>query len=186
MRGRGVRERAQRVSRHRCECEVDDSASCGRAGRRPHRVSGSRSERQGADSASCGRAVFDNVGSNASGVGRFVGSQHCLRGQPRGARRGEVALGVRQSTRTARRRQPDLRGAVFHNVGTVGVAASIWPGPNIVTGGYGRGRVEAAILSPIELGSARHPVAGVGCPRLHVRPGAWHWAWGRNSARIAE
>jgi hypothetical protein len=56
-------------------------------------------------------------------------------GLPRGARRGEVALGVKQSTRTARRRQPDPRGAVFHNVGTVGVAASIWPGPNIVTGG---------------------------------------------------
>jgi hypothetical protein len=50
-------------------------------------------------------------------------------------RRGETASGVRQSTRITGRRHRPVRGAVFHNVGTMDAAAGIWPGPNIVTGG---------------------------------------------------
>jgi hypothetical protein len=49
----------------------------------------------------------------------------------------------------------------------------------------GRGRVEGTSASPIARVCARHPVAGVDCPCLHVRPGAWHQLGRRGGALLA-
>jgi hypothetical protein len=62
-----------------------------RACRELPRVSADRSEWQTDDRASCGCAVFHNVGTTSATAGRLFGSQHCDRGLPRGARRGEGA-----------------------------------------------------------------------------------------------
>jgi hypothetical protein len=67
--------------------------------------------------------------------GELDRSQHCDRGHPREAPRGQGASGVSQPTRTAGRRQRPLRGTVFHNVGGTPTAVESSIGPNIVTGG---------------------------------------------------
>jgi hypothetical protein len=63
--------------------------------------SGSPPDRQPVDSASCGRAVFHNVGTTAATVGGSSGSQHCDRGHPREARRGEGASKLRSCHRSS-------------------------------------------------------------------------------------
>jgi hypothetical protein len=80
------------MSDGRCECEVDDSASCG-------------------------RAVLDNVGTTVTEAGRPFGPQHCQGGQPREARWGDGASSVRRSTRTRARRRRLMRGAVSDDFG---------------------------------------------------------------------
>jgi hypothetical protein len=67
---------------------------------RPPRESDCRCDWQTRDSTSCGRAVFDNVGSAVTGVARSAQAQHCLRGHPRAARRGEGTSKLRRSHRT--------------------------------------------------------------------------------------
>ena len=53
-------------------------------------------------------AVFDNVGSIVVAVGRSIWSQHCLRGLPRGERRGE---GASMRCWSHRSRSPGPKGA---------------------------------------------------------------------------
>jgi hypothetical protein len=92
---------------------------CGSPRRHVHARRG-RLECQMADAKSrpttarpCGRAVFHNVGTTTAQRGGSSESQHCDRGHPRGARRGNGASGVRQAKRMAGRRQPLLRACHF-------------------------------------------------------------------------
>ena len=125
-------------------------------------------DRQPDDSPSCGRAVFDNVGRTATGVAWRLGSQHCLRGHPRGARRGVGASKLLRPYRPRGRRQRPVQACHFRRFCGLTVPSRVhaWSqtSSEVAPAGSatGRGRVEATPALPIKSPPARRGLRAYG------------------------